>query len=612
MSHSNKKLLISEFDQGLFERFILSMHRFLGYEILIFSKSNKPINLSKYTCHNYSKLSKYDFSIFFHRKAEWAEKLYWEVFANKEINVKKTTESNKFRILIKDIFQRSIGSFDDLMYLAELKKKKYDHVKIRCSWNLVRSETLKKCIFKNDIFVSFSFVGAFLQLIRKKNIKLISLTKKTFSLFRGKSESKSDFKKNSSKVIFFPHKGISFGDSFQKDYYYSGESSSPLNKKNILHLEYSAFDSSIEKNYVANKLEFDFIKKPKVIDLLKFSFFNKNFKLKKLSRDLNWNILSFKAGILFLTSNIVAEFLVDFYIKKLSVYSDCKFALLGYDVLFPKEISLALLKLKIETIAIQERYTLPHAGNYNVLVDYYFVWGYQTEKMINQSIGESYIGKYIITGPPRSDKIKRENNKLLNNSRKKYIVYSNAPESNIYINNNVLLNSWVNINALLEDVLLLAEKHADCDFIIRAKHTGWNKISYFSKILLDLSHKKNIEIVDDYDTFDISYSLLKDAHGVIGHHTSIADEAMCYGIPVLFHDFGPYAESIYAQNYNYGDLDIFTKSSEDFQTKFIKFFKDNQYPSEFQHYVDKTFGDLGDNSVMKRISYSLNEIIGEV
>ena len=87
---------------------------------------------------------------------------------------------------------------------------------------------------------------------------------------------------------------------------------------------------------------------------------------------------------------------------------------------------------------------------------------------------------------------------------------------------------------------------------------------------------------------------------------------MCYRIPVLFHDFGPYAESIYAQNYNYNNLDIFSKSSADFQSKFFNYFINYQYPKEFQSYVEKTFCELNDGAALKRIGSSLKEIVGEI
>ena len=86
---------------------------------------------------------------------------------------------------------------------------------------------------------------------------------------------------------------------------------------------------------------------------------------------------------------------------------------------------------------------------------------------------------------------------------------------------------------------------------------------------------------------------------------------MCYKIPVLFHDFGPYSESIYAQNYNYDNLDIFSKSSAEFQSKFFNYFNKNQYPVEFQSYVEKTFGELGDGNVANRITKNLINIVGQ-
>ena len=239
MIHLHKKILISELHEGLMERFVLWAHNLLGYEVLLFSKTNEQIKSSRYKCNDYSSLRNYDFSIIFHRKAEWSEKLYKIVFPNKEVNVEDSVEVTKYRILIKDIFQRSLGSFGELMYLAELKKKEYANVKIRCRWNIVKSQTLKKCIATNDISVSFSFLPPVY-----KNIKKIikpSALKKIINIVSLKLKPKSLSDKKISKVIFFPHKGLAYGDSFEKDYYYSDVASSPLNRNNILHLEYSSF-----------------------------------------------------------------------------------------------------------------------------------------------------------------------------------------------------------------------------------------------------------------------------------------------------------------------------------------------------------------------------------
>ena len=155
MSHSNKKIFISELHEGVVERFVLWFHSILGYEVLIFT--NKQTKLTQYHCVNYGSFENYDFSIFFHGKAIWSEKLYKEFFSNKNSSSEDTIETKKLRILIKDILQRSLGRFDELFYVAELKKKDFYKVKIRSRYNPIKSEVLNKCIENNDIVVSFSF-----------------------------------------------------------------------------------------------------------------------------------------------------------------------------------------------------------------------------------------------------------------------------------------------------------------------------------------------------------------------------------------------------------------------------------------------------------------------
>ena len=120
-------------------------------------------------------------------------------------------------------------------------------VKIRSRYNLIKSEVLYKCIENNDIVVSFSFLP-------NLPINLNFFTTRALNFFSSFSNIKLKPKiisqKKIYKVIFFPHKGVAFGDSFEKDYYYSSEKSSVLNRQNILHLEYGGFE-----NEIANKIQ---------------------------------------------------------------------------------------------------------------------------------------------------------------------------------------------------------------------------------------------------------------------------------------------------------------------------------------------------------------------
>ena len=608
MKQLKSKILISELHDGFIEKLLLWAHAFLGYQVLIFDKKAKQIQSTNYHYLDYSTLKNYDFKILFHRKGEWSELLFDEVFSQKEFFSNDKEESKKFRILIKDLIQRSLRDFDELLYFAELKKDEFDQVKIRCSWNIVRSQILKKSIATNNISISFSYLTAILNGLKK--IFKLSLARKIIGFFILKSikKTKNKYNANSSEVIYFPHKGLTYGDSFEKNYYYSENKLSPLYQKNILHLEYVSYDPIIAKSYEDKNLDYSFIERPQAKDLIKYIFLNSNFKIFESIKKTLDQKLSGMLILLYLYLNTVSKFLVDFYLERFSLMPGCKFALLGYDVLFPKELSVAFHKLNITTIAIQERYALVYAGNYNVVADKYFVWSYSTEQMMDESIGESYVGDFIVTGPPRADKIIKYNNQLLRNSRKKFVVYCNSPEPS-YVNKFTVLNNWVIINALLQDILAIANNFSDCDFVIRAKHTGWDKINYFDNILALLDKKKNVYISSDYDKMDVSYELLKGAYGILGHHTSIADEGMFCGFPVLFHDFGPYSQSIYAENYNYNLLDIFSKSSEDFQSKFFNYFIKDNYPGEFESHLERTYRNLSKSSVLKKISKNLESLV---
>ena len=608
MSQLKSKILISELHDGFIEEFFLRMHAFLGYQVLIFDKKAKQNKSTKYHFLDYSTLKNYDFSILFHRKGEWSEALFDEVFFHKESLSNDTEETIKLRILIKDLIQRSLTDFDELLYFAELKKNEFDKVKIRCSWTIVRSQILEKFVATDAISISFSFLTPLYY--GSKKLFNLSLAKKIIGLFASKpiKKTKNKSQNKTTEVIYFPHKGLSYGDSFEKNYYYSNNKLSPLYQNNILHLEYTSYDPIIAKSYEDKNLDYIFIDRPQVKDLIKYLLFSPNFKIFESIKKTLDQKLSGMLILLYLYLNTVSKFLVEFYLDKFSLMPGCKFALLGYDVLFPKEISVALQKLNITTIAIQERYAIVYSGNFNVVADKYLVWSYKTEQMMDESIGESYVGEFIVTGPPRADKIIHYNNELLKNSRKKFVVYCNSPEPH-YVNKFTVLNNWVIINALLEDILVLANNFSDCDFIIRAKHKGWYKIDYFHNILALLDKKKNVDISSDYEKMDVSYGLLKGAYAIIGHHTSIADEGMFCGFPVLFHDFGPYSQSVYAVNYNYNSLDIFSKSSEDFQSKFYNYFIKDNYPDEYKSHIEHTYRNLSKGSVMKRISANLESLV---
>ena len=85
---------------------------------------------------------------------------------------------------------------------------------------------------------SFNLLFLIARALYDKFFSLINFNK-NFSLFR-----KNLRKNKKNKVIYFPHKGIFYLDRL-KDQFYSLNKNSPLNKKNITHIEW--FSNDIDK-----------------------------------------------------------------------------------------------------------------------------------------------------------------------------------------------------------------------------------------------------------------------------------------------------------------------------------------------------------------------------
>ena len=322
MSDSINYLYISECHQSFLEKIRLKYYDLLGYEILLFCKNNKEKKSIQYQENDYGDIDEYDFSIAFHNKAKWINKLYELVFSNEKIIINDNVELAKSRLLIKDVLQRSINSFDELLYLAETSKERYTVVKVRCDWSLLRSQILKHHITTHNVNISFSYFS----LIVSNIVKVIQILLSSLSLVLTRKKVKKpteNYSKKENRVVFFPHKGVKYGNSFEKDYYYDNKPSSPLNKNNLLHLEYGGFNNLIAEDYVNQDLKYRFIEKPTSQNALKYLIENLKPILTNVVNHNKHKHLSFISTILFAYIDTLASFLSEFYLRKMSSIVVC-------------------------------------------------------------------------------------------------------------------------------------------------------------------------------------------------------------------------------------------------------------------------------------------------
>ena len=72
-----------------------------------------------------------------------------------------------------------------------------------------------------------------------------------------------------------------------------------------------------------------------------------------------------------------------------------------------------------------------------------------------------------------------------------------------------------------------------------------------------MSVLENVEISDDYSRPGIQYELAAKADMVLAKYTSIGDECMAAGIPVVFHDYTPIMVSSAHKAFRYNDIPVF-------------------------------------------------------
>ena len=453
-------------------------------------------------------------------------KKYCNLFSIKE------TETETIRLLIQDIIilqQRVLASIIAIWSnLHPSEKIIFISFKLKSFFTADVSSNVTKIIIPIDVF---SYLG--------------KIIKKNFSLFFILKNKKQNVKNLDDKYIadlqekniaFVVHKGLSYGSKdyvlFNKSLYYSDDKNSPLNKYNILHLDYSNF-SSPEKN-----INWVCLKKTKV-NRVKIFFTTLLTCIKTFYLIRSWQ--TFLGWILCIQQ-------YNAYIKYCEVvkkFKNLKIAIIDYDCLCPKTLILAFKKSNIKTVATQERFITTFYTSYsNVLLDTYYTSSEYTANFVKNS--KYYNIKNIIpVGQYRSDYISlykngagpEEISKARNNGKKILIMLGHHSldywfESYIH----PFLNWTAQLN-FLEDCIRLSQNLSNTHIILRYKNLAWSTNKYFKNILSRIEDCKNITISSNYKESHYSYKLCAKADLIIAKHTSLADECLVNEIPVLFYEY---------------------------------------------------------------------------
>ena len=413
---------------------------------------------------------------------------------------------------------------------------------------------------------------------------------------------------SSYEVLFFPHQSIFYGDLFVKDHFYSENKRSVFYPSNILHVEFTNIflDKKQREFYDKNEIKTTLFPKSTIRNYCRIgSHVLKSIGLVESLLLLRKNSVLFY--VLFFNS---CSFLSK--MESIKSFSNAKIALVGYEILFPPVLSMALESSGVKTAAVQERFM---AGtfyeNWGFILDNYFCNSDFSCKQLGES-KDKFINFCIPCGQVRTDLLKQFEIKVDSNDIKKNLIvafdYHSVQSSDL--NRTQPIINWKANKAFYKDLCKLAEKFPDVNIVIRGKNINWTKNSSFKDVLIKINNLPNIDISADFDTLNEQYKLASEASLIIAKHTSIADELIAIGKPTLFYDFLPNAKKVISRYFDYNNPDIFVHSYRDLEQRVRVFFQDGEYLTEFQLFELQKIINNGpaDGKVKKRIMSNLDAL----
>jgi hypothetical protein len=262
--------------------------------------------------------------------------------------------------------------------------------------------------------------------------------------------------------------------------------------------------------------------------------------------------------------------------QNISELEGAKLALVGFDYLFPTGLALALQARGIKLAAVQERVVHVFDNYFHPVFDTYFISGPTIRDRLKKNPFYC-IGEMPIVGLVRAELLKNMLDDKTHDGERMVLVldfHSNPDEFADFFNP---LVSWQANHEFYLDILRLAENHLDIQFVIRGKNDAWCSIPYFADVLLKINAAPNVKVNHQYDKIGVSYNLTALTDLVIARQTSLGDEALAVGIPVLFHDWHTQRKFNVSTICDYNGYDIYTHDFETLSARVDAFFMENIY-----------------------------------
>lgn len=408
-----------------------------------------------------------------------------------------------------------------------------------------------------------------------------------------------------SRVVFVTHAGLNYGNLFQKTLFYSDRTNSELHSENLLHFDYCGVPSPSEKlkwvclggggNCWLSSIYFALIAVSKGI--------------------LHVRSVQQIVGLL---SLIQVYVLFKFYLKKLEAFPDLKVALIDYEVLCPKALLLAFEAKGIKTVAVQERFNGTFFSSGATIILNTYLCGSKYAAEIMEKSPFFHVDHYLPVGQYRSDYLVKARQSpppileapIAQGQRIITALGFHTQEDWHNSQSDPLLN-WTAHRHFLEDMVRLSKEIPRVFIILRYKTVDWVSLPVFAEIVQEIESMENMTISMDYGTPFFSYDLCAHSHLVIAQFTSLADECLAVGIPVLFHEYSHNTERIMADAFDYSPAKIMCFNHQELLERAQAILSGDPHSMTpgYEYLKSIVCGGLGDGKVQERIHAHIDSLL---
>jgi len=259
-------------------------------------------------------------------------------------------------------------------------------------------------------------------------------------------------------------------------------------------------------------------------------------------------------------------------VKGLLVFPNAKIAIIGYDYLFPSWMSYAMQVRQIRVVAAQERLMLCFFPAWPLILDQYFVHGGKTIAAL-QNNPVVCVDTFVTSGDIRADLLMQKTSRhdgFPVGFDHATLVLDWHSQTDLYSNNLFCINSWENNKIFYEAVLRLAKLFPRSCFLIRGKNVDWLEVEALFKIRDKVLEQPNIKIDQNYEEFHISNKLAAASDSIIARHTSLGDQALSIGKPVIYIDWTSNGCDCMSTVCNFSSHKIFARSETDLKDMYTK------------------------------------------